>query len=276
MTTLRLTQTRKVTRMLQRMNQTLILPRQDADESNGSEEPEGGDAESVDPRLLDAAASSTGPLVGVDMLSADELAKAERLAFDATLVGDSLQSATDRDSVLSALADEGADGGDAATRIAALADRPSYRVLYTQRLADKEYEGRAAEVAIYRYDTGEPVFARVDLETGDVTNIEIAAGAPAPPVPLVRGEIDEAGMVAKADPEVVRRLQDAGLNVGEVGANGLLTGSTENGAACAEHRCVRIFLTSLQRPVPEFAVIIDLVTLKVVEIEDMPGRSLNQ
>lgn len=231
------------------------------------------DDAAVDARLFDSAAADDddGTRMGVDMLSSDELLRAERLAFEGTLVGDELSAATDRDSVLTALSDEGATGGDAATRVAALADRPSYRVLYTQRVADKNSGSRAAEVAIYRYDTGEPVFTRVDLETGDVSAMEVPAGMP---VPLVRGEIDEAALIALADPEVAERLESAGISPDGVGANGLLTRSSEDGSAC-NNRCVRLFLTSLEMPVPEFAVIVDLVTLTVLAIEDMPGRNLN-
>lgn len=234
---------------------------------------EQADDAAVDARSLDAAAAQDddGPRVGVDMLSLQELATAERLAFEGTQIGDELSAATDRDAVLSALSDEGATGDDAATRVASLADRPSYRVLYTQRAADKELGSRAAEVAIYRYDIAQPVFTRVDLKTGDVSAMDVPAGMP---VPLVRGEIDEAALIALNDPEVMQRLESAGIDPDRVGANGLLTSSTEEGSAC-EQRCVRLFLTSLERPVPEFAVIVDLVTLSIVAIEDMPGRSLN-
>lgn len=232
-----------------------------------------GEEGAVDARSLDAAAAQDddGPRVGVDMLSMQELATAERLAFEGTQIGDELSAATDRDAVLSALSDEGATGDDAATRVASLADRPSYRVLYTQRAAGKELGPRAAEVAIYRYDIAQPVFTRVDLETGDVSAMDVPAGMP---VPLVRGEIDEAALIALNDPEIMQRLESAGIDPDRVGANGLLTSTSEEGSAC-QQRCVRLFLTSLERPVPEFAVIVDLVTLSIVAIEDMPGRSLN-
>ncbi len=260
---------------------TAIAAEGDSDAGEESDDGTSEDAESVselddaaaEARLFDSAAADDddGPRVGVDMLSSEELAMAERLAFQGTLVGDELSSATDRDATLSALSDEGTTGGDAAAQVAALADRPSYRVLYTQRVADKSSGSRAAEVAIYRYDTGEPVYTRVDLETGDVSAMDVPEGVP---VPLVRGEIDEAALIALADPEVVQRLDSAGISPDSVGVNGLLTSSSEDGSAC-ENRCVRLFLTSLKRPVPEFAVIVDLITLSIVAIEDMPGRSLN-
>lgn len=229
-------------------------------------------SEAVEPGLLDAAAEAESEGLGVDMLSSTEAAEAERLVLEASLVTDALSAATDRDTVLASVADEGAVGAAAAERVGALADRPSYRVLYTQRAPDKEPGARAAEVAIYRYDTGEPLFNRVDLETGDVTSLEYPAGVP---VPLVRGEIDEATLVALADPDVQGRLEAAGLDPALVGANGLLVGSTEEGNVCAESRCVRLFLTTLDQPVPEFGVIVDLHSLSIVEIEDMPGRNLN-
>ena len=100
------------------------------------------------------------------MLGPEEIARAEALALDATEVYGFVGAAVNRDE-----RPTGETGAAAATgmdRLSALSGQPSYRVLYTQRYADKAAPGRAAEVLIYRYDTNEAVLAMVDLVTNEV------------------------------------------------------------------------------------------------------------
>jgi len=204
-----------------------------------------------------------------DMLTADEQSRALDLALGAEFVQTSIASAVDRDDVLQALSEDGdATAEDARDRVAALAQRPSYRVLYSERYPDKEAVGRAAEVSVYRYDTGQPLRARIDLDTGEVEALSADGGGG---MPLVRAEIEEGAVVARADEAVLEAMREAGLDPGTAAVNGLLTGTADEGSACFEHRCVRLFFSSFERPAPQFSVVVDLVALNVVDVHGMPG-----
>jgi len=233
-----------------------------------------GDSAEPEPALgaaSEAEAESEGQIG--DMLSAAEAEDAVQSALEAAFVEDVVALAVDRDAVLSGqTGDVGIDAEDEETRVLALAERPSYRVVYSERYGGKETDRRAAQVAIYRYDTQQALFAKVDLETGDVEPLALPEGAP---VPLVPEEIQEAAVVARADPAVRDRLAAAGIDADSAVANGLLTTTDDASSPCATSRCVRLFFGTLERPVPEFAVVVDLVALTVVEVADMPGRSLN-
>lgn len=224
-----------------------------------------------------AVAAASGEPAPGDMLTAQEAATAEQLALGST-TGEALTaSAVDRDAVL--LGQTGQADLDAASetqRVQAMADRPTYRVIYAQRYPDKLATEREAEVLIYRYDTGEAVYNRVNLETDEVVSAMEAEADPRLPVPTVPEEIQEATVAARADDEVRARIQAAGLDPDAAMANALQTTSTDPSSPCAPGgRCLKLFFSSPERPVPEFWVVVDLVALQVVELEDMPGRSLN-
>jgi hypothetical protein len=200
----------------------------------------------------DVAARSGEPRPG-DMLTAGEERAATDLALEAA--SGMLAAATNRDA-LGATAD-----------LEALADQPSYRVMYAQRYVAKEDGGaRAAEVAFYRYDTNEVVLSRVDLASRSVEQL------PAPPgyvAPLLPEEIAEAARVARGDPAVAAQMASSGLDPEASVANGILTTASGTGEACASSRCVRLYFFDPDHVVPDFTVIVDLSRLKVVEVEPM-------
>jgi hypothetical protein len=203
-----------------------------------------------------------------DMLSPEEMAQAKELALGSAALQGLVAAAADRDELLAAQG-RGAEEGELAEM---LANRPSYRVMVVERLPDKESPNRLAEVAIYRYDTGEATLARIDLTTDEVTVL----GAPAPyPIPVVPAEVEEAALVARANPDVRARLEASGLDPATTPANGLLTGTGDATAECSQHRCLRLFFGTRERPVPEFSVIVDMVTLQVVEVLPIAGGSAN-
>lgn len=225
-------------------------------EEPGEEEDAPTAADGAGPSMASRSGAGGG---SADMLSEDELAMAEALALDSQALGAVVAAAVNRD--------EG-DESSGLTAMSELAERPSYRVLYTQRHVDKYAEDRKAEVAVYRYDTGEVSLSTVDLESGEVEALDLPEGFPAP---LVPEEIEEAARVAKADDAVRARLAADGLDPDEAVANGIITVAQEEGARCAQSRCVRLFFSSFREPMPRSSVIVDLNTLEVVEIEDMPG-----
>lgn len=235
----------------------------DTDGADGS----AGMAMSAD-EMAAREASENAPDGPLNMLSAQEAEQATDMAVDAAFVQDVVASALDRNAVLAGTSDTDLDAASPTDRVAALAERPSYRVLYTQRLADKGGTARAAEVGIYRYDTGEAIYAKVDLASGEVSALD---GPPGLGIPLVREEIDEAATVARADAAVAERLTAAGLDPSTAVANGLVTRA--DGGPCADHRCVRLFFGTVKAPLPTFAVVVDLVTLQIVEVTDMPAAA---
>jgi hypothetical protein len=204
---------------------------------------------------LEAAAAPVQGLAA-DPLSNEEAAEAAQLALGAAPVQDLVASAVDRDMV-------DARGGD----VSALSGRPSYRVLYSERYPGKDEAGRVAEVAVYRYDTAEAAVTKVNLDTGEVSDLAVPAGYP---LPLVPQEVEEAEAVALADPGVQDALTAAGLDPDQVVANALLTGAVEGESPCGTHRCLRLFFSTLDQPVPRFSVVVDLVALSVVEVVPMP------
>ena len=210
-----------------------------------------------------SASSADGP-APADMLNADELERAAELALGSGELRSMAAGAVDRAS----LADEAAEGDLEALSI--VAERPSYRLLYTQRLAAPkgEDQGRAAEVAVYRYDTGTLERSKVDLATGKV---EALAADPGLPAPLVPEEILEAAAVARAAGEVQAALREAGLDPATAKVNGILTVSTEDGSVCASKRCVRLFFATERQPLPSFNVVVNLNDLSLVEVQPMPG-----
>ncbi|MFQ5459258.1 MAG: hypothetical protein ACE5EL_00535 [Anaerolineae bacterium] len=192
---------------------------------------------------------AAGPLTD-DMLSAAEARRATDMALAAA--SGMLAAATDRDA-LGASADLGA-----------LAASPSFRVMYAERHAAKEAEGRRADVAFYRYDTNEVVLTMVDLQDGMVTPLAVPPGYMPP---LLPSEIREAERVAMADGAVEAALAAAGLDPTTATANGLLTSTTDESASpCRASRCVRLWFFDPSRIVPTFNVIVDLTSLKVAEI----------
>ncbi len=226
-----------------------------------------GAADSAEATAASGAAAGA-PRPG-DMLTADEMQRAESLALQSTAVQGVVGAATDRDAALQAATRGGADAADA---LSALSDRPTYRVIYTQRYPEKDGAGRSAEVAVYRYDTGQTAYSKVDLSTGAVEAIEMPADLP---VPIVPEEIEEAAAIARADEAVRAKLTAAGLDPDAASANALLTVASDPDAACGRHRCLRLFFGSLRNPVPAFDVVVDMVALAVVETTDMPGEGLN-
>lgn len=215
-------------------------------------------------RTLEASALSGEPLPG-DMLTAEEADRAIALTLDVEPITEVVGTAVDRDALMAA-----ASGAPEVSALADLAGEPNYRVVYAQRLADKDADGRAAEVVVYRYDTGEALRSVVDLATGEAEVVDLPEGFP---VPMTPAEIAEAAIVARADEDVRSELEAAGLDPQAARATGLLTRSVEAGDRCAEHRCLRLFFVSLRQPTPTFSVVVDLVDMEVVEIEPMPERS---
>jgi hypothetical protein len=108
----------------------------------------------------------------------------------------------------------------------------------------------------------------VDLDSGAVTRLDVPDGYP---MPIVPEEIQEAARVARANDDVRDALVDAGLDPASADATGLLTGTADAESPCATHRCLRLFFTSLDRPVPQFSVVVDLVALEVIEVQSFPG-----
>lgn len=238
----------------------------------------GGDAEAAldQPGAADTAAEAStaasaepGVARPGDMLSAEEIGRAESLALQSASVKGVVGAATDRDAALRAATRGGADAAEA---LSALSEKPTYRVIYAQRYPDKDGATRSAEVAVYRYDTGQTAYSKVDLATGAVEAIEMPADLP---VPIVPEEIEEAAAIARADDAVRQKLTAAGLDPDAATANALLTVARDPNAACARHRCLRLFFGSLRNPVPTFEVVVDMVALAVVETTDMPGEGLN-
>lgn len=203
-----------------------------------------------------AAAALGAPKPG-DMLTTLEQERATALALGSPELESMVTGALDRDAVAST--------SDSELRI--LADRPSYRVLYSERTPNKQGQPRAADVSVYRYDTDQAAVSTVNLADGAV--VEQALPASYMP-PLVAEEIAEAAAVARADDRVIAALRAAGLDVATVGANALLTRGLEPGAACATHRCLKVFFHSADRPVPTFEVVVDLSALNVVEVLQFP------
>jgi hypothetical protein len=201
-----------------------------------------------------AVAAAEGAVPSANPLSPLEQERANALVLDAPETEAVVASAIDRDAVNS----------ESVAAVEALSDRPSYRILYTQRAPDKTSTGRGAEVAIYRYDTDQSLMNNVDLVSGKVTAQALPEGYV---LPLVPDEITEASTVAKADPRVQAALAAAGQAPEAAGANGLLTRSDDPASPCATHRCLRLFFSTEERPAPAFSVIVDLSTLNVVEVE---------
>jgi len=212
----------------------------------------------------EASASSASAPGAADMLSTQELSRAQELALGSGELKSLAASSVDRDS----LADQAANGDMEA--LSTLKDRPSYRLLYTQRLPTEKGAApeRAAEVAVFRYDTNTLERSKVDLASGKV---EALATGPDQPAPLVPEEIAEAAAVARADAKVQAALKAAGLDPADAKANGILTVSDEDGSVCAVKRCVRLFFASQRLPLPAFNAVVNLSDLELVEVVDMPG-----
>lgn len=182
-----------------------------------------------------------------------EQERATALALGSPTTEEVVANAIDRDAVNSA----------SMAAVDALSDRPSYRVLYSQRAPDKFAVGRGAEVAIYRYDTDQSLLNTVDLINGEVGTTMLPAGSV---LPLVADEIIEATTVAKADPRVVDALRQAGQDPELARSNALLTQGTAPESPCARHRCLRLFFSTETKPAPTFSVIVDISNLSVVEV----------
>jgi hypothetical protein len=161
---------------------------------------------------------------------------------------------------------DGVDVGDSLAAMADLARGPSYRVLYTQRHPDKYATSRMAEVAVYRYDNNSVTVSTVDLETGEVAVLDLPAGFPAP---LVPEEIAEANRLAVLDPRVRERLEALGFDPDAARANGILTVASDPGAQCARSRCLRLFYSTLDYPLPLLTVVVDLSAMGVVELHEV-------
>lgn len=217
-----------------------------------------------------AASAAAGPKPA-DMLTEAEQARAAELVLGSADLEALVANAVDRDEVaeMAIAADTSAE---AAAAIGAMAGSPSFRMLYSQRYPDKAAAGRVAEVAVYRYDTGQLVRSKVDLASGEVALLEDLSTMPAPIVPA---EIEEAATIARADPRVREALETGGLDPDSAIANALLTVARDSEAVCARHRCLRLFFASMRRPVPSFSTVVDMVDLEVVELEPMPGEDLN-
>jgi hypothetical protein len=241
-----------------------------ADEGQPESEAAAGGGEALEAAGDMAVAAAPG---SADPLSAEETERALQLALAGPATEALMAMAIDRDAVLNGTTETELDAASEGERVSALADRPSYRVLYSQRYPGKDVEGRAAEVMVHRYDTGETVLSKIDLGSGEVERLNLPEGAP---VPMVPEEIAEAAVVARQDAEVRAAMEAAGLDPDTAGANGLLTGTKDSSSPCSTNRCLRLFFSTVKRPVPEFSVVVDLVTLQVVEVVAMPGRSLNE
>lgn len=213
-----------------------------------------------------ASSASVGPNQPKpgDMLTLGEMARAEQLALGSDEVSTLVANAVDRDAVIESAAARGDDAADALTD---LGGDPSFRVIYTQRHPDKNAESRAADVAIYRYDTREFSISTIDLATGVIKSSQVIEDMPAPIVPA---EIAEAAAIARADEGVRAALTAAGLDPDTATANALLTVARDSEAQCAIHRCLRLFFSSLRQPVPTFSVVVDQSNLAVAEIQGMP------
>jgi len=239
--------------------------------------PAGGSAAALDSEDAAAvpegavAADAEGPLLHGDMLSAAEARAAVEAALRSAPVAELVASSVDRDSLPVSTTAAGQPAPELRA-LTALAGRPSHRVVYAQRWADKAAgaaQGRAAEVLVYRYDTATPMLVRVDLASGRGEVVETARAAI---VPVTPAEITEAAVVARAAPQVREALAAAGLDE-DAPATALLTVGAQPDARCARHRCLRVFFSSLRAPTPKFAVVVDMADLEVVEVEPMPeGR----
>lgn len=243
----------------------------EADEASTAYPKKDDEAEPDEPVAAgtDADVAAAAAPASADMLSVQELSRAQELALGSGELKTLAASSVDRDS----LADQAASGDMEA--LSTLKDRPSYRLLYTQRLpTEKGAEAsRAAEVAVFRYDTNTLERSKVDLASGKVEALSDATGQWAP---LVPEEISEAAAVARADVKVQEALKAAGLNPADAKANGILTVSQEDGAICAAKRCVRLFFASARLPLPTFNVVVNLSDLELVEVVDMPGFAAAQ
>jgi hypothetical protein len=206
-----------------------------------------------------AVAAQAAPKSG-DPLTAMETERATALALGSPELAVLTNSALDRDAVASTSVSE----------LHTLTDRPSYRVLYTERSPDKTGQVRAADVSVYRYDTDQAAVSTVNLTDGTVAAQRLPEGYMPP---LVPEEINEAAVVAKADPRVVAALRAAGLDVAAAGANAVLTRGLAPGSPCATHRCVKVFFSGVTSPVPTFETVVDLSALNVVEVLSFPETS---
>lgn len=212
-----------------------------------------------------AGAAMTG-----EMLTAEEQHRAEYLALESAGADAVLAGASDRTEQLGPLDAAGAQTG---ATLAALAARPTYRVLYRERLPAKDGAPRAAEVVVYRYDTDQVVRCMVNLETNAVeTEVSDAKANAVLPPPVTPDEVREAALVARADDAVRQALAAAGLDPAGAPANGILTGTDDPTSPCAGRRCLRLFFGSLRDPFPRFAVVVDLSHLTVVDVVAMPGE----
>jgi hypothetical protein len=182
-----------------------------------------------------------------------EQERATALALGSPTTEEVVANAIDRDAVNST----------SMAAMDALSERPSYRVLYSQRAPDKFAVGRGAEVAIYRYDTDQSLLNTVDLINGAVSASMLPEGYI---LPLVTDEITEATTVAKADPKVVDALRQANMDPALARSNALLTQGTTPDSPCAKHRCLRLFFSTETSPAPTFSVIVDISELSVVEV----------
>jgi hypothetical protein len=241
-----------------------------ADEAQPEPEAATGGGAALEAAGDTAVAAAPG---SADPLSAEETERALQLALAGPATEELMATAIDRDAVLYGTTATELDAASESERVSALADRPSYRVLYSQRYPGKDAQGRVAEVMVHRYDTGETVLSKIDLGSGEVERLNMPEGAP---VPMVPEEIAEAAVIARQDPAVRVALEEAGFDPDTVSANGLLTGTNDESSPCATNRCLRLFFSTVKRPVPEFSVVVDIVNLQVVEIAAMPGRSLNE
>jgi hypothetical protein len=205
----------------------------------------------------EAALSGLAAPKPADPLTALEQERATAMALGSPELESLTTGALDRDAMASASASE----------LRLLSDRPSYRVLYTERTPDKIGTVRAADVAVYRYDTDQAAVSTVNLADGQVAAQSLPPGYMPP---LVAEEIDEAALVAKQDRAVRDALAAAGLDLATVGANALLTRGLDPDSPCATHRCLKLFFSSAEQPVPTFEVVVDLSALAVVEVLPFP------
>jgi hypothetical protein len=201
-----------------------------------------------------AAAAAPGDIKTADMLTPVEAERATQLALGSPDTATVVTSAVDRDAV----------NANSEAAMTALSSRPSYRVIYSERAPDKEAVGRAAEVAIYRYDTNQALMNHVDLATGKVTAQSIPSDYL---MPLAADEVTEATTVARNDEGVTAALIAAGMDPAKATANALLTVANDKSAVCASHRCARLFFFTPEKTVPTFSVVVDLSTLHVVEVQ---------
>jgi enamine deaminase RidA (YjgF/YER057c/UK114 family) len=199
-----------------------------------------------------------------DMLSSTEQQEAVDAALDSDQVASVVAAAVDRDTLVTSTA-AGATVSDV-TALAELGGKPSYRVVYVERMADKGSAARRAEVMIYRYDTAQPLLVGVDLATGATEELDFASVGQ---VPLVPSEIAEAAAIARADDSVRQALEAAGLAL-QSPATVIVAVSADAADRCAMHRCVRVFFSTLRMPAPTFSAVVDMADLEIVQVEPIP------